>query len=76
MLAHSNKLITFNHKNADSMAAIIAHAMFTITACALYLISCGCARMYIVLLTVLLQYHLGAWLLFASYLAITVDGKR
>ncbi len=46
--------------------------MFTITACTLYLISCGCARMYIVLP----QYHLGVWLSFARYLAIIVEGKR
>ncbi len=49
VLTHSNKLITFNHKNADSMVALIAHSMFTITACALYLISCGCAHRYTVL---------------------------
>ncbi len=28
VLAHNNKLITFNHKNADSMAAIIQANLF------------------------------------------------
>ena len=46
VLAHSNKLITFNHKNADSMAAIIAQVQCLQSLHVRYLISCGCAHVH------------------------------